>query len=60
MATYFDKPDGSPANAAQVWRDAHTVDQLAMKIRDYLERVNNRPLHACTTYVDLAIQEYKP
>lgn len=46
-----DRPDGHPQTAAQVWRDAHTVDQLASKIRRHIlsERRNeSNPFHELT------------
>lgn len=38
MNEYYlhDSENGKPQAAAQLWRDAHTVDQLASKIRAHL------------------------
>lgn len=54
MNEYYlhDRPNGQPQTAAQVWRDAHTVDQLADKIRAELETRKNGKLTQVRTFAD--------
>jgi hypothetical protein len=61
MSEYYlhDAENGKPQLAAQIWRDAHTVDQLASKIRAHLLATRTQ-LTKVTGPVELATEEYKP
>jgi hypothetical protein len=56
MNEYYlhDKPDGDQATAMQKWRDAHTVDTLASKIRTFLEGKNGGSLFSVPWHHDLS------
>jgi hypothetical protein len=57
-----DKANGEPQRHAQLWRDSHTVDQLADKIRMHLERTNSG-LQLTTVrgaLLPLTLLEYQP
>ena len=60
MNEYYlhDTPNGRPQTPAQVWRDAHTVDQLAYRIREHLTRINGwQPLQLLNAKLPLTLQE---